>query len=332
LYELDIRTNQLSTSRRYFECYVEFIREALQCDLTSSTPLRLIFSRARDHKASTIMAGFENGSFNWSYIRNLPYLCSNFPLERVDSVKDYFSRQGLSTSLPTPLTLSTISEETDSGLSDESNLATEKNYNNESEEDVNERSLEGGGKGYFKYLLQSSESRSYLLDGAVKAMAMYSLRPEKTTKKVLSDDENFNDLAKEWDYSIAIGLDSGAVALLAPKEGQLKLLQSRSLSGSAQSIAVGDVTKNCINDVIVGFEDGTLVVYSINHIGCTENFRPTASNSLVINEIWRLKLPFPIVCIEFGRLVQHSTRDAFESQIAVLTSNSVHLFTLDDSN
>ena len=326
LYELDLQACKLGTRNKYFDYYVELIREALQCDLTSSTPSRLGFKKACKDIPSTIMAGFKNGSFNWAYLCDISNLPTNISRNKADSFVNNSSHAEFSVKFAPALSLQSIVEEDETSLSDGSTLLEDRFFEKRCNGNIEEKLFAGFSTGhYFRLLIQSSCYRSLLLDGPVTAIATYFLYTHDAVKMNCG----FDFLAEQWDSSTVIGLQCGTVALLAPRGNQFKLLQIPSSFGSAQSIAVGNVSKNCTNDVIVGFEDGTLIVYTID-ISCIDvTDGTTATSYLVVNELWRSKFPFSIQCIHFGQLI-YDTEYNLSDQVAVLTSSSVHIFVVDD--
>ena len=330
VYELNIFDHKLYVNQKYFDYYLNFIRKVLQCEITNSTPLRLECTKKYEDKPSVIMAGFKNGCFNWSYLSKSSNQFSNISSDGVDISEDYMSYAEIPMNIMASVSLQTISEGDDSGLSDASSLHEEKALEQDDERRLQDKPVEmSSPECYLRSLIQSCGYVSCQMDGAITAMAPYSLLSEAPIE-VQHPQKMLASLAVQMDFTIAIGLECGTVALLSPREDQLKNLHRPCSCGSAHSIAVGNITKSNVNDVIVGFEDGTVVIYRIDFVDCMDAASVSIATSLEVCELWRSKLPFAVLCVEFGQLL-YGNKDLVDSQIAVLTSNSVHLFVFDDS-
>jgi hypothetical protein len=116
------------------------------------------------------------------------------------------------------------------------------------------------------------------------------------------------------------------------------------------ALCVADITADNCNEVFVGYEDGYIRVAGVAAAPATgaaevqrasPSDRPCAGawgglDGADFADIAHVKLPFPIVSIEFGQLVGHQVdeakcgggRSVFHQQLVVCTTQSVHVYTL----
>lgn len=102
-------------------------------------------------------------------------------------------------------------------------------------------------------------------------------------------------------------------------------------SNSVQCIAIGTITFKGINDIIVGYENGYVCIFSLS---------PDISG-YVYSEIWRRRFPYPVVHVSYGTLLPNDTSSVSENsktntihaqynfdQLLVVTTKTYHVFSL----
>lgn len=115
------------------------------------------------------------------------------------------------------------------------------------------------------------------------------------------------------------------------------------LGNVVTALCVADVTGDNCNEIIVGYQDGCVrVAKLVEKITCTttsatRNTESWSVDNLDFADISQIKLPFPVVCIEFGQLLGCKFNEAqtgdnvlaiFHQQLVVYTTRSVHVFSI----
>ena len=298
IYEVDSANGRLcrSANRDLMKAYVD---KCLKCGQQNSIALRLKFQSFPN--ALFLSAGFSDGCYSWSYSMedsDFNYCVDSVSLSPLDTIVE---------SVP----LSTFNK----GAS-------------------------------------SSSEQSLVMDGAVNVVQLLNL-----TGKL-------SNCLKLQDY-VVLGLSCGAAVLTslntltAPE--QTYRLPGAYCHGAVQAIVTGDTNGNGISDIvsgrkffniifilpplfppsnyfllliylyyfrtirfqIIGYEDGTIILAILL-------LDDSCVDSLTFVEGWRTQLPFPILVLEYGRLFQSLERGQecvyYVDQLAVLTSNSMHIF------
>ena len=156
-----------------------------------------------------------------------------------------------------------------------------------------------------------------MMDGAVNVFKLYDIYSHVST-------DNLHEFA-------VLGLSNGAAVVLSldvhsetTGECACQLLPGGNLHGAVQALLVGDITNDGTNSIMIGYEDGTLLLAVLDDHEEEREVR----EGLRFVEKWSTQLPFAILGLERGQLFEAKDRsyDVSCHQIAVLTSKSMHIF------
>jgi hypothetical protein len=159
-----------------------------------------------------------------------------------------------------------------------------------------------------------------LLDTTITSIAMYKsnlsfLRRKHRLFKKINVKSN-GDLCP----IVVVGLSDGSILLLTSNEegdncNVLCGVES-SPHGSVLSLCVGDIYSKGTDNIIAGHVDGTLIIYTVHPeyfsgtVMDIENIKLNDYESKPLEEVSRVKLPFPIVSIDHGCFFSEKIKSA----------------------
>ena len=204
-----------------------------------------------------------------------------------------------------------------------------------------------------------------LLDSAVTCLVFYNTYYTKNMRKMNLLNKAGISTASSVSPMVIVGLANGSLLVLSSTTGSLDQVVISGLDpckhGPAMAIHIGSVLHGDIDNVIVGYNDGTIIVYSvhpeffttannsidntgvINGAACSENIdsrgrydflSPDEALPSALKEEFLITLPFPIVSLHFGSFISEIEDASGEKgrvvlcdeQLAVLTTQGVHFF------